>query len=76
MGVMVKVDGPRLQRIRLSRGLTQQELEKSARLNTCTIGRLERTRGPASITTVRKLAKALEVHVVELVVMSKPWVGT
>ncbi len=53
MGAVVEVDGARSQRRRLGRGLTVQELGKTARISPDTIQGLEKGRGPAKITTVR-----------------------
>jgi transcriptional regulator with XRE-family HTH domain len=69
MGVVVEVDGARLQRRRRRRGLTLKELGKTAGVSLATIWRLEKGRTSARITTVRKLAEALGVDVVDLLVM-------
>jgi transcriptional regulator with XRE-family HTH domain len=69
MGVVVEVDGARLQRRRRRRGLTLKELGKTAGVSLATIWRLEKGRTSARITTVRKLAKALGVDAVDLLVM-------
>jgi transcriptional regulator with XRE-family HTH domain len=69
MGVVVEVDGARLRRRRRRRGLIMEELGKSAGGSLHTIWRLEKGCASARITTVRKLAKALGVDAVELLVM-------
>jgi serine-type D-Ala-D-Ala carboxypeptidase/endopeptidase len=69
MGVVVEVDGARLRRRRRRRGLTMEELGKTAEVSLETIWRLEKGRTSARITTVRKLAEALGVDVVDLLVM-------
>ena len=69
MGVVVKVDGSRLHRRRLRRGLIVQELGKTPGVSPSTILRLEKGRGPASITTLRKLAEALKVDAADLLVI-------
>jgi transcriptional regulator with XRE-family HTH domain len=69
MGVVVEVDGARLQWRRKEQGLTMEELGKTAKISPSTIWRLETGRTSARITTVRKLAKALGVDAVDLLVM-------
>jgi transcriptional regulator with XRE-family HTH domain len=69
MGVVVEVDGARLRRRRRRRGLTMEELGKTAEVSFETNWRLEKGRTSARITTVRKLAEALGVDVVDLLVM-------
>ena len=69
MGVVVEVDGARLRRRRRRRGLTMEELGKTAGVSLESIWRLETGRTSARITTVRKLAKALGVDAVDLLVM-------
>lgn len=60
------VDGEKLRRLRESRFLTQVGLAKSAGMTESTINRLERGLQQARISTVRKLASALEVEPAEL----------
>ena len=45
-----------------------RELGRKAEVNPVTIGRLEKGRQPARLGTVRKLARALEVESVDLLV--------
>jgi transcriptional regulator with XRE-family HTH domain len=45
-----------------------RELGRKAEVNPVTIGRLEKGRQPARLGTVRKLARALEVEPVDLLV--------
>jgi transcriptional regulator with XRE-family HTH domain len=72
MGVVVEVDGARLQWRRKGQDLTMEELGKTAGISPSTIWRLEKGRGPAWVTTVRKLAEALGVDAVDLLVMKEP----
>lgn len=55
------VSMPGLRYWRIARTLTQEELGELAGLNRVTVGRLE-TGTPARLTTVRRLAAALEVQ--------------
>ena len=56
-----------LSRLRLDRGLTQQELAAKAGLSRGTVGKIERAVTLPHAGTVRALAKALEVRVADLV---------
>ena len=64
----MEVDGVRLQWRRKGQGLTMEELGKFAEVSLETIWRLEKGRASARITTVRKLAEALGVDAVDLLV--------
>ena len=65
----VKVDGDKLQGLRLGKFWSREELAETADLHRDHIGRLERGKGGNSRPpTVRKLAEALGVDPEELVV--------
>lgn len=65
---VVKVDGDKLQGLRLEKFLSREELAQTAGLHRDHIGRLERGEGGNSRPpTVRKLAEALGVDPAELV---------
>ncbi len=57
----------RLKRLREYQGLTQAQLARKAGLTLGYIGRLEIGMHDPSLSTLRKLAKALKVKVAELV---------
>jgi transcriptional regulator with XRE-family HTH domain len=59
--------GERLKRQRTRRALTQAELAKRAGVTTATVARIERDEIEPRMTTLRKLAQALEVDPAELV---------
>jgi transcriptional regulator with XRE-family HTH domain len=69
MGVVVEVDGARLRRRRRRRSLTMEELGKTAGVSLDTIWRLKKGRTSARMTTVLKLARALGVDAVDLLVV-------
>jgi transcriptional regulator with XRE-family HTH domain len=52
----------KLRGLRVERALSQAALAREAGLDTATVNRLELGRRPASLTTIRKLAKALSVE--------------
>ena len=52
----------KLKGMRVERALTQAALAREAGLDTATVNRLETGKRPASLTTIRKLAKALRVE--------------
>jgi DNA-binding CsgD family transcriptional regulator/DNA-binding Xre family transcriptional regulator len=56
---------PSLSHWRIARALTQEDLAERAGLNRVTVGRLE-TGTPARMTTVRRLAEALQVEPADL----------
>jgi XRE family transcriptional regulator, aerobic/anaerobic benzoate catabolism transcriptional regulator len=58
---------PGLKRIRESRLLTQRELAEKAGISQVTVARIETGPGRAQLSTVRKLAAALECEPIELV---------
>jgi transcriptional regulator with XRE-family HTH domain len=59
--------GERLRRQRTRRALTQAELAERAGVTTATVARIERDEIEPRMTTLRKLAQALEVDPAELV---------
>ncbi len=58
--------GRNLRRVREDRLMTQQELAEAADLNLSTVMRIETDRVEPRFSTIRKLAKALEVDAREL----------
>jgi transcriptional regulator with XRE-family HTH domain len=59
--------GETLKRQRTRRALTQAELAERAGVTTATVARIERDEIEPRMTTLRKLAQALEVDPAELV---------
>jgi transcriptional regulator with XRE-family HTH domain len=59
--------GERLKKQRTRRALTQAELAERADVTTATVARIERDEIEPRMTTLRKLARALEVDPAELV---------
>jgi transcriptional regulator with XRE-family HTH domain len=59
--------GQRLKQQRMRRALTQAELAERADVTTATVARIERDEIEPRMTTLRKLAQALEVDPAELV---------
>ncbi len=66
LGVM-KINGTKLKQLREDQVLTMRELAKKAGVSVDAINRLEKNRTGAQQTTIRKLAKALDVEPQELV---------
>jgi transcriptional regulator with XRE-family HTH domain len=66
MLVVVKI-GDRLRDLRVRRALTQEELADKADVGTNTVARLERNETEPHMSTLRKLAKALDIDPAELV---------
>ena len=64
----MEVDGARVRWKRQGKRLTLQELGRKADVHPATIGRLEKGRAGARLETVRKLARALEVDLGDLLV--------
>jgi len=58
--------GKRLKALRRRRGMTQSDLARRAGLSLGYLARLELGRHDPSLTTVRKLARALKVTVADL----------
>jgi serine-type D-Ala-D-Ala carboxypeptidase/endopeptidase len=63
---MVHIGG-RLKRLRILNALTQAQLAERAGVTTATVARAERNEIEPHMTTVRKLADALDVHPRELI---------
>jgi transcriptional regulator with XRE-family HTH domain len=59
--------GDRLKNLRIRRALTQQELAERASISTNTLNRIELNKAEPHMSTLRKLAKALDVDPIELV---------
>jgi transcriptional regulator with XRE-family HTH domain len=58
--------GKNLRRVREDRLMTQQELAEAAQLGLSTVLRIENDRVEPRFSTIRKLAKALDVNAREL----------
>ena len=65
MLAVVKI-GDRLRDLRVRRALTQQELAEKADVGTNTVARLERNETEPHMSTLRKLARALDIEPEEL----------
>lgn len=65
--IIIKDFGKRLQKIRLGRNLSLQTLAHNADLSHQFIDRIERGKSNPSLTTLHRLARALEISVVELI---------
>jgi transcriptional regulator with XRE-family HTH domain len=59
--------GEQLKKLRTLRALTQAEVAERAGVTTATVARVERNEIEPRMTTLRKLAAALDVHPAELV---------
>jgi transcriptional regulator with XRE-family HTH domain len=59
--------GENLKRLRTLRALTQVELAEKARVTPATVVRIERNQAEPHMSTLRKLAQALNVDPAELV---------
>ncbi len=66
MLVVVKI-GDRLRDLRIRRALTQDELANKADVGTNTVARLERNETEPHMSTLRKLARALDIDPAELI---------
>lgn len=64
--VMEKL-GSNLKKIRVEKGLTQEELSYKSELDLSQISRIERGIVNTSISVLSKIAKALEIEIKELV---------
>ena len=58
--------GDRIKALRIEQALTQEELGRKASVAPNTVARLERNESEPHMSTVRKLAAALDVHPREL----------
>ena len=59
--------GDRLKTLRIRRALTQQELAERAGISSNALNRIELNKAEPHMSTLRKLAKALDVDPAELV---------
>jgi transcriptional regulator with XRE-family HTH domain len=59
--------GDRLKNLRTRRALTQRELAERAGISTNALNRLELDKAEPHMSTLRKLARALEIDPIELV---------
>ena len=66
MQVVVQI-GDNLRRLRTLRALTQVELAEKAHVTPATVVRIERNQAEPHMSTIRKLAAALEVDPADLV---------
>jgi transcriptional regulator with XRE-family HTH domain len=60
------IDGDKLRRLRVERALSQQDLERITGIAQSTLSNLELGYRPARLSTIRKLAEALNVEPKEL----------
>jgi transcriptional regulator with XRE-family HTH domain len=72
--------GLRVQRARLRRGLTQEQLAEAAALNRSALARIELGQGNPSLQTILKLAIGLETDAGRLIrglekTVGDPWTG-
>jgi len=63
---VVKI-GDNLKRQRIRKALTQEDLAQQAGLTTASVARIERNETEPRMSTLRKLAKALDIDPAELV---------
>ena len=61
------IDGDKLRRLRVERALSQQDLERMTGIAQSTISNLELGNRPARLSTIRKLAEALNAEPKELI---------
>ena len=66
MRCVEKYIGERIRSLRVAKGWLQRELAYSAKLPLRTIGRIERGEVDPRVSTLRKIAKALDVDLKEL----------
>ena len=67
MQIAVVMIGDNLKRQRVRKALTQEELARKAGLTTASVARIERNVTEPRMSTLRKLAKALDIDPAELV---------
>jgi transcriptional regulator with XRE-family HTH domain len=67
MQIAVVKIGDNLKRQRVRKALTQEELARKSRLTTASVARIERNETEPRMSTLRKLAKALDIDPAELV---------
>ena len=62
----VCINGARLRQLRVQRAISQEDLGRMTSIAQSTISNLEASNRPARLSTIRKLAQALEVEPSEL----------
>lgn len=62
--------GWNLRRLRVARGISQDELAYSAQIDRAYVGNVERGHGNPTVTTLEKLAGVLEVELAEFFIRS------
>ncbi len=67
MQIAVVKIGDNLKRQRVRKALTQEELARKAGLTTASVARIERNETEPRMSTLRKLAKSLDIDPAELV---------
>ncbi|SAL66495.1 DNA-binding protein [Caballeronia terrestris] len=72
MSTLVRHFGATVRELRESQGWTQEQLAEHAGLNRSYVGEIERGTCIASIVTLDKLAKALDVTMARLLASSRP----
>lgn len=60
--IIMEAFGKRFKQLRLSKGLTQQEVATKLRIEHSTVSRIERGKQNASLTLIHKLATAIETE--------------
>lgn len=61
-----------LRRLRVARGLSQEQLAVDAGIDRTYVGRLERGRANPTVAVLERIAAALEAPIVELLVVPEP----
>ena len=64
--ILIKKFGEKLKKIRLEKNLSQEMLANDANIPINQIGRIERAEISTSLTTIFKIAKALNVNIKDL----------
>ncbi|WP_395076590.1 helix-turn-helix domain-containing protein [Flavobacterium sp.] len=64
--ILVKEFGEKLKKIRLEKNLSQEMLANDADIPINQIGRIERAEISTSLTTIFKIAKALDINIKDL----------
>jgi transcriptional regulator with XRE-family HTH domain len=63
---VIKAFGRRLRDLRVSKGLSQEQLANEAEIPLSQVGRIERGEINPTLSTISALAKALNTHIQEL----------
>jgi len=58
--------GERIRILRLKKGISQEQLALSSNVNVSYMSQLERGQGNATVETLRKIASALDINIVDL----------